>query len=63
MQLGYFGCSFNYIEVMQLLPDGPYAPTPKQVIRLLSISPELEVDEDGNRHTLTRYKLKMRRSK
>jgi hypothetical protein len=60
MQLGHHGDVFDYKDVMKLIPDGQYRPTPWEVIRYLQYSRELEVAEEGKWRKLTKYKLKKR---
>ena len=63
MQLGYHGDTFDYRDVLLLIPDGRCKPTPQQVKQEMSTVEYLSVVErrDINRRdrTCTKYMLHM----
>lgn len=51
---------FDYASVLVEIPEGPYKPTPKQLIVELSTAKYLKVVTKGDRHTPTTYRVRKR---
>lgn len=59
-ELGKRGRTFDYKDVLSKLPAGAYRPTEWQVIRALQHASYVEVAREGDRHRLTKYRLRGR---
>lgn len=52
--------SFDYTDVLDQIPEGPYKPTPKQLIVEMATAKYLKIVSKGDRHTPTTYRMRKR---
>jgi hypothetical protein len=50
--------SFDYMDVMRLLPSGDHSPIEREVWREMRASKDLELVTPGTKHRRARYRLK-----
>ena len=63
LKAGQNGRTFDYRDIMALMPNTVYAPTSWEVIRALQHAPYLEVAEPGRYRRLTKYRLRCSNSR